>query len=101
MLEHMVGELQDDVKMTKVTSMTMPDAPYKLNKAISMFKCARGFEALNDIQRTMLDLKLLHEDPFFPTLKRLVEHHIRSSKWACKLDFNYQLDYHIDLILDP
>jgi len=36
-----------------------------------MINVAIEFDALSEVQRTMLDLDLLHEDAFYPALKRL------------------------------
>ena len=38
-----------------------------------MFKCAKQYDNLNNIQHAMIEIQLLQEDPFFPTLKRLVK----------------------------
>jgi len=43
-----------------------------LNKALSMFKVVREYEALTDVQRAMLEVQVLQEDPFYVTLKRLI-----------------------------
>ena len=37
-----------------------------------MFRVANEYEALSDVQHTMLEIKLLQEDPFYTSLKRLI-----------------------------
>ena len=44
-----------------------------LNKAISMLQCVVRYEALTDIQKSILEFEALKEDPFFPNLKSIVE----------------------------
>ena len=39
-----------------------------LNKASGMLKLVTQYESLTDIQKTMLQVQLLKEDPFFPAL---------------------------------
>ena len=37
-----------------------------------MIRVVNEFEALSDVQRTLLDMKVLREDPFYSSLNRLI-----------------------------